>query len=78
MVPADLADPASLSSALDQVEQSFGRLDGAIHAAGVVDDRLLEMAEPADHKYVLDAKAGGALALAGAGGGDVEKVPAGA
>jgi acyl transferase domain-containing protein/thioesterase domain-containing protein len=64
VVVADVADPGSLRTALDEAERLVGRLDGAIHAAGVVRDRLLELATSADHRAVVGAKAQGALVLA--------------
>ncbi len=60
VVVADLSDAAAVRAALD----AAGDLDGVIHAAGVVNDRLLEMASPSDHRFVTDVKAGGALVLA--------------
>ena len=59
VVVADLADPDSVRSALDEA----GPIDGAIHAAGELRDRLIAMATPEDHSVVLGAKARGAMTL---------------
>jgi acyl transferase domain-containing protein len=61
---ADTADPASLRRALDEAEDQFGRIDGAVHAAGRLVDRLLETVTPADLDAVIGAKARGAVVLA--------------
>ena len=63
VVVADLADPASLRAALDEGERQVGRLDGAIHAAGELRDKPIELATHDDHIAVIGAKARGALAL---------------
>ena len=63
VVAADLADPESVRSAVEQAERLVGRLDGAIHAAGELRDRPIELATHEDHEVVVGAKARGALAL---------------
>jgi acyl transferase domain-containing protein/aryl carrier-like protein len=64
VVAADLADPAALRAALDEAERRVGRIDGAIHAAGVVNDQLIELVTPADHESVVAPKARAAVVLA--------------
>ena len=64
VVAANLADPASVKAAVEQAERLIGRLDGAIHAAGELRDRPIELATHEDHEIVVGAKARGALALA--------------
>lgn len=64
VVVADLADPSSVSAAIDAAEQTFGHIDGAVHAAGQLHDSLIEFADAEDHARVLGAKAHGALVLA--------------
>jgi acyl transferase domain-containing protein/thioesterase domain-containing protein/acyl carrier protein len=63
VVTADLADPASLRDAVDEAERRVGRLDGAIHAAGELRDRPIELSTAEDHEVVVGAKARGAFAL---------------
>lgn len=62
-VVADLADPASLRRALDEAERRIGRIDGAIHAAGRLHDRLLETVTADDHEVVVGPKARAAVVL---------------
>lgn len=38
----DVSDAAAFAALLDEVYQRFGRIDGVIHGAGVIEDRLLE------------------------------------
>jgi acyl transferase domain-containing protein/thioesterase domain-containing protein/acyl carrier protein len=64
VVVADVADPVSLRAALDEAERTVGPIDGAIHAAGVLHDGLIELTGFDDHAAVLGAKARGALTLA--------------
>lgn len=63
VVAADLADPASVRLALDNAERQVGRIDGAVHAAAQLRDRLIELATPDDIEVVLGAKARGAAVL---------------
>ena len=60
---ADLDDPLAIPSLLDEAERRVGRLDGVVHAAGRLRDRLIETAEPGDMAAVVAPKAGAALAL---------------
>ncbi len=63
VVAADLADPESVRAAVEGAERQLGRLDGAIHAAGELRDRPIELATHEDHEVVVGAKARGGLAL---------------
>jgi acyl transferase domain-containing protein/thioesterase domain-containing protein/NAD(P)-dependent dehydrogenase (short-subunit alcohol dehydrogenase family)/acyl carrier protein len=63
-VSADLSDPESLRAALDEAETTFGRIDGAVHAAGRLVDRPLETVTAEDQEAVIGAKARGAVVLA--------------
>jgi acyl transferase domain-containing protein/thioesterase domain-containing protein len=63
VVTADMADAESVRAAVEEAETVVGRLDGAIHAAGELRDRPLELATHGDHEVVVGAKARGALAL---------------
>lgn len=63
-VAADLADAASLRRALDEGERRIGRIDGAIHAAGRLQDRLIETVTADDHEAVIGPKARAAVVLA--------------
>lgn len=63
LLTADVADPAALGSALDQVRERFGALHGVIHAAGVPAGGLLQLKTREDAERVLRPKVAGALAL---------------
>ena len=64
VIQADLDDPEQIRRALDAAERSVGHIDGAVHAAGRLRDRLIEMATPDDHRFVVEPKAEAALVLA--------------
>ncbi len=63
-VAADVADPAALRRALDDAERRVGAISGAVHCAGALRDRLLELSTPTDIDVVVSAKAVGAANLA--------------
>jgi acyl transferase domain-containing protein/aryl carrier-like protein len=64
VVTADLGDPDAVRRALDDAERVVGHIDGAVHAAGVVNDQLIEMVTAADHESVVGPKARAAVVLA--------------
>lgn len=62
-VPADLADPDATALALDAVAQRFGRLNGIVHAAGVLDDAPLALQSLEAALAVMEPKLTGARTL---------------
>ncbi len=60
---ADVADVAAMTAVVDEAVARFGRLDGVIHAAGIVDDGLIATRSEADLDRVLTPKVQGALVL---------------
>ncbi|MFN3218207.1 MAG: type I polyketide synthase [Acidimicrobiales bacterium] len=60
---ADVADVTAMTRVVDDAVARFGRLDGVIHAAGVVDDGLIATRSEADLDRVLTPKIQGALVL---------------
>jgi acyl transferase domain-containing protein/thioesterase domain-containing protein/nucleoside-diphosphate-sugar epimerase/acyl carrier protein len=64
VVVADLSDPVATRDALDDVHDALGPVDGVIHAAGRLQDRLLEFVESDDHEAVVGVKARAAVVLA--------------
>jgi NAD(P)-dependent dehydrogenase (short-subunit alcohol dehydrogenase family)/acyl carrier protein len=60
----DVRDDERFSSLIDEVYERFGRIDGVIHGAGVVDDHLLLSKADAAFDQVFDTKVRGALTLA--------------
>ncbi|MFT3724661.1 MAG: SDR family NAD(P)-dependent oxidoreductase [Hyphomonadaceae bacterium] len=63
VVAADIGDRRAVSAAVGQVRAKFGRLNGVVHAAGVMDDAPM-MTKTADAmRRVLAPKVAGTLAL---------------
>jgi acyl transferase domain-containing protein/thioesterase domain-containing protein/acyl carrier protein len=69
-VAADLADPAAVALAVAAARQSFGHIDGVLHAAGIVEDAPLQMKDRESFGRVLAPKVEGLLALEAALGDD--------
>jgi 7-keto-8-aminopelargonate synthetase-like enzyme len=61
--PMDVRDAASVKAAVDGVRTAHGRIDGIVHAAGVLADALVEKKTLQGVDGVLETKVGGALAL---------------
>lgn len=59
----DVSDPAQVQRLLGQLHQPQAPLLGIYHAAGVLQDHLLEQMTPAHVSTVMQPKAGGAWAL---------------
>ncbi|MEU0663646.1 SDR family oxidoreductase [Streptomyces lavendulocolor] len=64
----DVREEAAVTDAVNQIFSQYGRLDGVVHAAGVIEDRLVSDKTPESFKRVFDCKAGGAVALLNAVG----------
>ncbi len=60
----DVRDPAAVSALVDGVYRRHGRLDGIVHGAGVLADRLLADKTPEGFARVWATKVDGARALA--------------
>ncbi|MCU0621299.1 MAG: SDR family NAD(P)-dependent oxidoreductase [Gemmatimonadales bacterium] len=60
---ADVTDLAAMRSAVAQARARFGPLDGVFHAAGVLDDHVLQLKDPASAARVLAPKVQGTLVL---------------
>ncbi|QIB35179.1 type I polyketide synthase [Ancylobacter pratisalsi] len=63
---ADVSDPARASELVRGILAEFGRLDGVLHGAGVIEDKLIVDKDPASWARVVETKAQSALALAAA------------
>ena len=61
---ADVRDDEALGQALDTVYARFGRLDGVVHAAGVVEDQLVQDKSANSFDRVFDTKVDAAHTLA--------------
>jgi acyl transferase domain-containing protein/NAD(P)-dependent dehydrogenase (short-subunit alcohol dehydrogenase family) len=62
----DVRDPAAVATLVDEVYRRHGRLDGIVHGAGVLADRLLIDKTPEEFAKVWTTKVDGARALANA------------
>jgi NAD(P)-dependent dehydrogenase (short-subunit alcohol dehydrogenase family)/acyl carrier protein len=67
----DVRDAASVAALVDDVYRRHGRLDGIVHGAGVLADRLLVDKTAEDFTRVWETKVDGARALAAAARGDL-------
>ncbi len=63
-VQVDAGEEAAFTAALEAVYARHGRIDGVIHGAGVIEDKLLADKTPESFERVLRPKVNGALALA--------------
>ncbi|MFJ1704978.1 SDR family oxidoreductase [Kitasatospora sp. NPDC088346] len=59
----DVADPAALRQAVKEAYAAYGRLDGVVYAAGVIEDRVFADKDPESFRRVFATKADGARAL---------------
>ncbi len=60
----DVSDGGALGELIDDVYETYGRIDGVIHGAGVIEDKLVRDKEPASFARVVATKAGSAQVLA--------------
>lgn len=59
----DVADATALAAVVAEIRQKEGRLDGVIHAAGLIRDGLLHHKRPEDLQAVLAPKVAGVINL---------------
>ncbi|NJM98952.1 MAG: SDR family NAD(P)-dependent oxidoreductase [Phormidesmis sp. RL_2_1] len=59
----DVADGAAFSALIQDIYHRYGRLDGVIHGAGLIADKLLIDKLPASFAQVFDTKADSAFTL---------------
>jgi NAD(P)-dependent dehydrogenase (short-subunit alcohol dehydrogenase family) len=60
----DVRDGVALGGLVDAIYARHGRLDGVIHGAGVVEDKLARDKTPESFARVFETKVNGALAIA--------------
>ena len=60
----DVRDDVEFAALLDEIYAHHGRLDGVLHGAGVIEDKLLQHKTPQSFDRVFDTKVRGALTLA--------------
>jgi 3-oxoacyl-(acyl-carrier-protein) synthase/NAD(P)-dependent dehydrogenase (short-subunit alcohol dehydrogenase family)/acyl carrier protein len=59
----DVRDPRDVQSRLNEIFSRFGRLDGIVFGAGIIEDKLLEDKSRRSFDRVFDSKADGAFNL---------------
>ncbi|MDF2255202.1 type I polyketide synthase [Streptantibioticus ferralitis] len=59
----DVTDAAALRQAVKEVHAEYGRLDGVVFAAGVIEDKMFAQKDPESFRRVYGVKADGARAL---------------
>jgi NAD(P)-dependent dehydrogenase (short-subunit alcohol dehydrogenase family) len=59
----DVTDPAALRQAVKEVYEEYGRLDGVVYAAGVIEDKVLAEKDPESFERVFATKTDGARTL---------------
>ena len=62
-VTADVGDPAGFGTVLADVYRRYGKIDGVVHGAGVIEDRLIAEKDRESLERVLRPKVDGALTL---------------
>ncbi|MFN3532487.1 MAG: SDR family NAD(P)-dependent oxidoreductase, partial [Candidatus Brocadia sp.] len=60
---ADVRNEEAFGNLIDEIYRSYGRLDGVIHGAGVIEDKLLEDKTPESFDRVFHTKADSAFIL---------------
>jgi acyl transferase domain-containing protein/NAD(P)H-dependent flavin oxidoreductase YrpB (nitropropane dioxygenase family)/NADP-dependent 3-hydroxy acid dehydrogenase YdfG len=60
----DVRDPRAFGDLIDRVYAEQGRIDGVIHGAGLIEDRLVADKEPASFERVFGTKVDGAFIMA--------------
>jgi NAD(P)-dependent dehydrogenase (short-subunit alcohol dehydrogenase family) len=59
----DVCDAAAVGALIDGLYASYGRIDGVVHGAGVIEDKLIGEKTPESFERVMRPKVAGALAL---------------
>ena len=59
----NVMDRADFEGLIDKVYEEFGRIDGMIHGAGIIDDKLVKDKTPASFDRVFDLKADSSFML---------------
>ena len=62
-VQADVRDGKGFKKIIDDIYRTYGRLDGVVHGAGIIEDRLVEDKSPESFDRVFDTKADSAFIL---------------
>lgn len=60
----DVRDTATFGALVDGIYRTHGRIDGVIHGAGIIEDKLVRDKQRSSFERVLETKLNGALVLA--------------
>lgn len=60
---ADVRDERSLAGLIDNIYQSYGKIDGVIHGAGIIEDKFIKDKAPESFDRVFDTKVDSAFIL---------------
>ena len=60
---ADVRDDRSFAGVIEDIYRTYGKIDGVIHGAGVIEDKLIEDKTPESFDRVFDTKVVGAFLL---------------
>jgi acyl transferase domain-containing protein/NAD(P)H-dependent flavin oxidoreductase YrpB (nitropropane dioxygenase family)/NAD(P)-dependent dehydrogenase (short-subunit alcohol dehydrogenase family) len=60
----DVSDPVSMGNLLESIYSRYGRIDGVVHGAGLIEDKLIGDKSPESFDRVIRPKVSGAIALA--------------
>jgi NAD(P)-dependent dehydrogenase (short-subunit alcohol dehydrogenase family)/acyl carrier protein len=61
--PVDVRDERAFGDLIDRIYQSHGRIDGVVHGAGIIEDKLLLDKDPESFQRVFDTKTDSAFVL---------------
>jgi NAD(P)-dependent dehydrogenase (short-subunit alcohol dehydrogenase family) len=59
----DVRDAAAFGALIDQIYETYGRIDGVIHGAGIIEDKLIRDKQLASLDRVIGTKVDGAMVL---------------
>jgi len=63
VVTADVANPTEMAAVVAEARRRFGTLHGVVHAAGILNDGIIQLKEPGVAASVLSPKVKGTLVL---------------
>ncbi|WZO99323.1 SDR family NAD(P)-dependent oxidoreductase [Isosphaeraceae bacterium EP7] len=63
LLTCDVRDPIAFGMLIDEVYRAHGRIDGVIHGAGVIEDRLVKYKSLDSFRRVVETKVNGARVL---------------
>jgi len=61
----DVRDERAFGNLVEEIYQTYGRIDGVVHGAGIIEDKLVEDKTPESFDRVFDTKVNSAYVLAG-------------